>query len=91
VLLTLVCVLLVVVLGAVQVAHSHADRADVHANCTLCVTAHVSVHPVRTPAPVPAVAVAALLEVAAPPARVRSTLRPFALFTRPPPLSALPA
>ena len=87
----LVCVLLVAVSGTVQVAHTHSDRADVHANCTLCVAAHVSVHPVQTPAPVPAAAVAVLLEAVPPSTAVHATLHTFALFTRPPPADSLPA
>jgi hypothetical protein len=46
ILLALVCVLLVVILGSVQVAHTHADGAD-HADCALCAAAHVSVHPIH--------------------------------------------
>lgn len=87
----LVCVLLVAVSGTVQVAHTHADGADIHANCTLCVAAHVSVHPVHTPAPAPAATVAALLEAVPPSTAVHGTLHAFALFTRPPPADSLPA
>ncbi len=88
--LTLVCVLLVAAFGTVQAAHIHADSADTHANCTLCAAAHVTVHPVQTPAPAPAATVTLLLE-AVQPSTVRNALHTFALFTRPPPASALPA
>jgi hypothetical protein len=83
ILLALLCVLLVVVLGAVQVAHTHADGAD-HADCALCAAAHVSVHPIHAPSPAPATAVVATLE-ALPPAVLPRALATFALFTRPPP------
>ena len=83
ILLALVCVLLVVVLGSVQVAHSHAD-GTAHADCALCAAAHISVHPVHAPSPAPATSVVAVLE-ALPPAVLPRTLAIFALFTRPPP------
>jgi len=84
ILLALVCVLLVVVLGAVQVAHTHADGAANHADCALCAAAHISVHPVHAPSPAPATSVVATLE-ALPLAVLPRTLAIFALFTRPPP------
>jgi hypothetical protein len=84
ILLALVCVLLVVVLGAVQVAHTHADGTANHADCALCAAAHISVHPVHAPSPAPATAVVATLE-AFPPAVLPRALAIFALFTRPPP------
>jgi hypothetical protein len=83
-LLTLACILLVVIAGAVQVAHSHSDGADTHADCSLCATSHVTVHPVQAPIPVPTVTVVAVLE-ATPHTFVPSVLSTFALFTRPPP------
>ena len=49
----LLCVLLVVVTGTVQVAHTHADGADTHADCSLCAVAHITVHLAQTPAPAP--------------------------------------
>src|ERR1017187_3674215 len=89
-LLAIVCVLLVVIAGTVQVAHIHADRADIHADCSLCAAAHVTVHPTHSPAPAPTAAVAAVLEVR-PPSVVPSGLSTFALFTRPPPVAIVPA
>jgi hypothetical protein len=83
ILLALACVLLVVVLGSVQVAHTHADGAD-HADCALCAAAHVSVHPVHAPSPALATSVVVTLE-ALPPTVLPRTLSIFALFTRPPP------
>jgi hypothetical protein len=90
ILLALLCVLLVVVAGTVQVAHSHADGADTHAGCSLCAAAHVTVNLVQTPAPVPAASIVAVVETL-PPAVIPSALCTFALFTRPPPVAALPA
>jgi hypothetical protein len=83
-------VLLVVVSGTVQVAHTHADRAATHADCSLCVTAHITVHLLQTPAPLPPATVIAVLE-AVPPSILRSGLSTFALFTRPPPVVSVPA
>ena len=86
ILLALACVLLVVVSGTVQVAHTHADGADSHADCSLCAASHVTVHLVQTPAPAPAVTIVAVLE-ALPQPFVPSVLSTFALFTRPPPVA----
>jgi hypothetical protein len=83
-------VLLVVVAGTVQVAHSHADGADTHANCSLCAAAHITVHLAQTPVPAPTASVVAVLETL-PPAVLPSALSTFALFTRPPPVAAVPA
>jgi hypothetical protein len=88
ILLALVCVLLVVVSGAVQVAHTHAGGADTHANCPLCVAAHVTIHHAQMPAPAPLAAVFAVLESVAP-RDLPSNLSTFALFTRPPPAAAI--
>jgi hypothetical protein len=85
ILLALVCVLLVVVLGSVQVAHTHADGAD-HADCALCAAAHVSVHPIHAPSPAPTTSVVAVVE-SLPPSILPRTLSTFALFTRPPPVA----
>jgi hypothetical protein len=89
VLLALMCVLLVMVAGTIQVAHIHADAAS-HADCSLCVTAHVAIQLVQTPAPAPTSAVVAVVEalrpVVHPPA-----LSTFALFIRPPPQGAASA
>jgi hypothetical protein len=85
----LLCVLLVVVAGTVQVAHTHADAAT-HADCSLCVAAHVSVHLVQTPVPAPSVAVFATLDTE-PHSFLPAALSTFALFTRPPPAAVVPA
>jgi len=83
-------VLLVVVSGTVQVAHTHADRAVAHTNCSLCVAAHITVHLAQTPAPAPPAAVVAAVE-AIPHFILLCGLSTFALFTRPPPAIAFPA
>ena len=83
-LLALLCILLVAVAGTAQVTHTHADGADTHADCSLCAAAHVTVQIVQTPAPVPTVAVIAVLE-SLPSAVVPTAFSTFALFTRPPP------
>jgi hypothetical protein len=83
----LLCVLLVVFAGLVQVGHSHIGRAGIHADCSLCVAAHVTLQAAENPVPAPAAAVAAATErtVVLPGARSHSS---FALFTRPPPAAA---
>jgi hypothetical protein len=84
ILLAVLCAVLVVVAGAAQVIHMHADGTDTHADCSLCAAAHLSVHVATAPAPL------ALLVVSAMPGS-RQRRRPvipvshFALFTRPPP------
>jgi len=83
-LLALVCVLLVVVSGTVQAAHSHSNGSANHADCSLCVVSHVTVQLVQTPAPAPAIRVIAIFEAIAP-SFTPSVLSTFALFTRPPP------
>ena len=83
-LLALLCVLLVVVAGTAQIAHTHADGAANHANCSLCAAAHATIHFVQTPAPAPPATVVALLETL-PLSATPSALSTFALFTRPPP------
>src|ERR1035437_8772854 len=89
-LLAIVCVFLVVVAGTVQIAHTHADRNDSHADCSLCPAAHVTVHLAEPPPPAPAVDVAAVRETL-PPSVVPTGLSTFALFTRPPPVATVPA
>jgi hypothetical protein len=84
-LLAILCVFLVVIAGTAQVAHTHNEGADTHADCSLCAAAHVTVQMDQTPAaPAPAVAVIATLE-SLPAAVIPSVLCTFALFTRPPP------
>ena len=82
--LALVCVLLVVVGGTVQVAHTHADGTASHADCSLCAAAHASVHVAEVPVPVTTAAMLGPVEVA-PPGVTTTAVSTFALFTRPPP------
>jgi hypothetical protein len=90
VLFTLLCVLLVMVAGTVQVAHTHADGADTHADCSLCAAAHITVHMVQTPTQAPPVAVVAVSE-SEPLSVLPIALSTFALFTRPPPVAGVSA
>ena len=89
-LLALLCIVLVAVAGTVHVAHTHADGADTHADCSLCAVAHVTVQLAQNPAPAPPVMVFAVFEDL-PLAVVSSALSTFALFTRPPPAAVVPA
>jgi hypothetical protein len=89
-LLAFLCILLVVVLGTVQVAHTHADGNESHADCALCSAAHITVHPVFAPAPAPTTSVVATVE-AVPTTTLPRILSTFALFTRPPPVAVVPA
>lgn len=82
--------LLVVVAGTVQVAHTHADGAATHADCSLCAAAHVTVNLVQSPAPAPPARVVAVLHTL-PLLVVPSALSTFALFTRPPPVDTVSA
>ena len=83
--LGVLCVLLAVFASTAQVVHMHTDGSATHANCSMCVAAHVSVHVVQaTPAPVHAVRVATKVELVQP-VRPASPLTAFALVSRPPP------
>jgi hypothetical protein len=83
-LLAILCVLLVMVSGTLQVAHAHADGADTHANCSLCAAAHITVQVAQTPAPVQAAPMIGVLHVLPAPV-LASGVCVYALFTRPPP------
>ena len=89
-LLAVVCVLLVLFAGTVQAVHSHLGCPDPHANCSLCVTAHVAVHLIQTQEPASAARVVAAVETL-PPAELPSGVSAFSHFTRPPPALTLPA
>jgi hypothetical protein len=88
--LAAVCVLLVVVFGVVQVAHTHSDGAASHADCGLCAAAHISVQVTYAPAAAPPVAVFTAVEFV-PAVVLPPTISTFALFTRPPPALLLAA
>jgi len=89
-LLAVVCVLLVVLSGTVQVVHSHLGCPDPHANCSLCVTAHVAVHLTQAQAPVASARVVARV-MAPQPALLPSGFSAFSHYTRPPPSLNLPS
>jgi hypothetical protein len=83
-LLGVLCILLVLLGGTLEAAHSHPGLATSHPDCALCATAHVVAQVVAAPS-LPAVAM--LVEavhhlVSFSDARALSI---FALFTRPPP------
>jgi hypothetical protein len=78
------CVALVLFCGTLQAVHVHPADSVFHADCSLCVTAHVTVQTVQSPAPAPPVKVIAVLETT-PAAVIPAALSTFALFTRPPP------
>jgi hypothetical protein len=78
------CVLLVMFAGVVQVTHAHIDRTANHANCSLCVAAHLALGVAHSPVPAPVASMASAVELAFSRSGLRS-LSVFALFTRPPP------
>ena len=82
--LGLLCLALVVFGSTVQVAHNHPGGDISHADCSLCLTAHVVAQVVSNPVPIPAVLVLAAVEETLPQPKTH-TLSVFALFTRPPP------
>src|SRR5690242_2100650 len=84
------CALLVVFAGLVQVAHTHAGSAATHADCSLCVAAHSTVHLAQSPVPATPTPVITRAE-SAPVSPAASALSTFALFTRPPPAIAAAA
>lgn len=83
-LLAVVCVFLAVLVGVVQIVHVHADGTDGHANCSLCVSAHMSVHGVEEQALAVPVRLVRRVEYAQQSWPVRPSVL-LALFTRPPP------
>jgi hypothetical protein len=86
-LLGLLCIALVIFSGTLSVTHVHSQGEINHADCGLCVSAHLSAQLV-SPAPEPAVArVFARIEEARPVHRAQ-TYFASNLFTRPPPANA---
>ena len=79
-----VCVLLVVLAGTVQVTHIHTSKDASHSYCSLCVAVHAALHSMGSPAQA---APPALFEQSSTAADFRVRQRPngFALFIRPPP------
>jgi hypothetical protein len=82
--MAVLCALLVVFAGVVQVAHAHIDSTATHADCSLCVAAHITVQLAQSPAPAVVAAIVTRVEVSAIRAKA-SAISTFALFTRPPP------
>jgi hypothetical protein len=86
----MLCALLIVFAGVVQVAHAHPGSAAVHADCSLCVAVHISLHPTHDTVQPPVARVVRRVEVTSI-LRGASALVTFALFTRPPPIAAVAA
>lgn len=82
--LAVLCLAVVVLGSTAQVAHTHAGGDISHADCSLCVTAHVVAQVVANPTPLPATLVVCEVTESAPKVR-RAWHGTFALFTRPPP------
>jgi hypothetical protein len=87
-LLSLLCISLVVACGTIQVVHVHPQGDFSHADCALCVTAHVSVQLAQSAVTLHHVApvISAIEAFVAP--TPNQTISTFALFTRPPPVDA---
>jgi hypothetical protein len=78
------CALLIVFAGVVQVAHTHPGSAAIHADCSLCVAVHIAIHPAQSVVPPVSTAVVRRVD-ANPVSSGAGALLAFALFTRPPP------
>jgi hypothetical protein len=89
-LVVLLCVLLMLFVGAAQTLHIHASDEAVNPGCSLCAVAHVTALPVPALAsPVAAEIVAAIAEpdpIAAP-----RRFFSFSLYVRPPPATTTPS
>ncbi|NYF89302.1 hypothetical protein RBB79_07105 [Tunturiibacter empetritectus] len=81
----LLCVLLVLATGTIQAVHSHPVGDISHADCALCVTAHVAVEVAQPPVALVVASVVSAVEVFDPSTRTK-TFFTFALYTRPPPV-----
>jgi hypothetical protein len=86
--LALLCVLLVLATGTIQAVHSHPVGEISHADCALCITAHVAVEVAQPPATLIIASVVSAIEVFDPPTRTK-TFFTFALYTRPPPVDSV--
>jgi len=83
-LVALVCVLLILFVGAAQALHVHASGEAANPGCSLCAVAHVS------PLPTPVLATPVVAEVVLPVAQPDPVSAPnrffsFSLYVRPPP------
>jgi hypothetical protein len=84
-LVAILCVVLILFVGAAQVLHTHApDEAAANPGCSLCAVAHVSALP--SPVLASPVVAEAVLAVAQPDAvSAPSRFFSFSLYVRPPP------
>jgi hypothetical protein len=85
-LVVLLCVLLILFVGATQALHTHASNETANPGCSLCAVAHVT----ALPAPVLAAPVVAeaVVPVAQPdPISAPQRFFSFSLYVRPPPVS----
>jgi hypothetical protein len=86
-LLALLCIVLVVACGTIQVVHTHPQGDVSHSDCALCATAHVVVQISALSVTMHVTPVASTVETIVP--LIRSEIfYTFALFTRPPPADA---
>jgi hypothetical protein len=80
--LALLCIVLVLATATVELTHSHADGD--HADCALCVVAHIVIQTVTAPALLILFACIAAVALAAR-ALILAKATLFAFYTRPPP------
>ena len=86
-LVVVLCVLLVLFVGATQALHIHASNEAANPGCSLCAVAHV------TALPAPVLAILMVAETVAPVGESESTAAPqrffsFNLYVRPPPATS---
>jgi hypothetical protein len=87
ILLGALCIALVMFGSILSVAHTHTDGGASHADCGLCVVAHMSVEATTAPVQIPVVYVFAEIEPSIPVSRPQPAPE-FALFSRPPPAAS---
>jgi hypothetical protein len=87
-LLGVLCIGLVILGSTVAVSHSHSPSGPAHADCALCVTAHIVVQPVAAYIAIDVAQVFApvLVPLSSAPCQ---NISPFSLFTRPPPVDVV--
>ena len=84
-LVAILCVMLILLVGATQVLHIHAsDEAAANPGCALCAVAHVSALPTPVQA-APVVSESVVAIAAADPVAAPRRFFSFSLYTRPPP------
>ncbi len=83
-------IVLILLVGIVAVAHTHASADVSHADCGLCATAHVSIQIAESPTVLHAALTSSQVLPSDSAERPR-TLSRFALFTRPPPADVNPS